>query len=230
VSTRTEAPPADERAFQVVVMAKYPAEGAVKTRLARGLGAARAAELSGAFMRDLEARLQAAGIPALWAVWPPEAPFERVLSEARLLPQEGADLGERMAGVAQRVLADQGRPVILLGTDVPHVDLSVVRAAGATLVRGDAEVVLGPADDGGYYLLGLRRFVPAIFRDIEWGGRRVCAETEARLTALGVRYRLLEPSFDVDEPGDVLRLLELLQAGIVTLPHTAAVLARTRLR
>jgi len=104
-----------------------------------------------------------------------------------------------------------------------------VRAAGAMLARGDAEVLLGPADDGGYYLLGLRQFVPAVFRAIDWGSRRVCAETQARLAALGVRYRLLERSFDVDEPVDLVRLMRLMRAGTIVLPHTAAVLARRRL-
>jgi uncharacterized protein len=210
-------------------MAKYPAPGTVKTRLVRRLGAEGAAELSAAFMRDLGARLEAGGIAAVWAVWPPEAPFERVLPRARLLAQEGADLGERMAGVAERVLAEERRPVVLLGTDVPHVDIELVHAAGAMLARDDAEVVLGPADDGGYYLLGLRRFVPVVFRGIEWGGPRVCRDTEARLAVLGVRYRVLEPSFDVDEPADVARLVGLMRTGRIALPHTAAVLARVGL-
>ena len=226
--TRTEAPAGGDAAFQVVVMAKYPAPGAVKTRLARRMGAEAAAELSGAFMRDLEARLEGAGIDAIWAVWPPEAPLQSMLPGARLLPQEGADLGERMAGVVQRLLREEGRPVILLGADVPHVDIAVVRAAGAMLVRGDAEVVLGPTDDGGYYLLGLRQFVSAVFRAIDWGSPGVCAETRARLATLGVRYRLLERSFDVDEPADLVRLMRLMQAGTIALPHTAAALARTR--
>jgi rSAM/selenodomain-associated transferase 1 len=223
-SARTSA--GDDGGFQVVVMAKYPAPGTVKTRLARQVGAEGAAELSAAFMRDLDARLRASGLAVVWAVWPVAAPFERVLPGARYFTQEGADLGERMAWVAERVLAEQRRPVVLLGADVPHLDIGIVRAAGALLAAGDAEFVLGPADDGGYYLLGLRQFVPAVFRGIEWGGCRVCAETEARLGALGVRYRLLETSFDVDRPADLVRLVELIDAGGIALPHTAAVLER----
>jgi len=220
----------DDGGFQVVVMAKYPAPGTVKTRLARQVGAEGAAALSAAFMRDLDARLGASGLAVVWAVWPATAPFERVLPGARYLAQEGADLGERMAGVAARVLAEQRRPVVLLGADAPHLDIALVRAAGTLLARGDAEFVLGPADDGGYYLLGLRRFAPAVFRGIEWSGRRVCADTEARLGVLGVRYRLLEASFDVDEPADLVRLMELMHAGRIALPHTAAVLGRLGLK
>jgi rSAM/selenodomain-associated transferase 1 len=222
--------PEDDGGFQVVVMAKYPAPGIVKTRLARQVGAEGAAALSAAFIRDLDARLGASGLAVVWAVWPATAPFERVLPGARYLAQEGADLGERMAGVAARVLAEQRRPVVLLGADVPHLDVALVRAAGALLAQGDVEFVLGPADDGGYYLLGLRRFVPAVFRGIEWSGRRVCADTEARLGALGVRYRLLETTFDVDEPADLVRLVGLMRAGGMALPHTAAVLEGLGLR
>jgi rSAM/selenodomain-associated transferase 1 len=230
VIPRAGASAGDDGGFQVVVMAKYPEPGTVKTRLARQVGAAGAAELTASFMRDLDARLGASGLAVVWAVWPASAPFERVLPGARCLAQEGADLGERMAKVAARVLAEQRRPVVLLGADVPHVDIALVRTAGTSLAQKEVEFVLGPADDGGYYLLGLRRLVPAVFEGMDWGGRGVCAETEARLAALGVRYRLLQTNFDVDEPADLVRLAGLMRAGRIALPHTAAALTRLGLR
>ncbi|HWP66650.1 MAG TPA: TIGR04282 family arsenosugar biosynthesis glycosyltransferase [Candidatus Limnocylindria bacterium] len=207
-------------------MAKHPTPGQVKSRLAATLGAETAADFQRAFVLDLAARLDAAGIAVWWAVWPPDAPFHDVVPGARVLPQEGADLGERMGGVARRLLAGGAGGVVLLGADVPHVHLAEVRAAVQALERGEVPVVLGPAADGGYYLLGLARLVPEIFRDVAWGRPDVRSVTEARLGALGVAYRLVADDFDVDEPADLRRLAERLRQGDLVLPHTAAVLAR----
>src|SRR5512139_4145210 len=131
-------------------MAKHPAPGLVKSRLAAAVGATAAAEMYRAFVLDLADRLYDAGISALWAMWPPDAPFEQLLPEARCCAQQGADLGERMANVAQRVLREGAAGVVFLGADVPHVDLEAVRLAMETLEQQRHEVVLGPADDGGY--------------------------------------------------------------------------------
>jgi glycosyltransferase A (GT-A) superfamily protein (DUF2064 family) len=98
-----------------------------------------------------------------------------------------------------------------------------------TLREATHEVVLGPADDGGYYLLGLRRLIGPLFQDIEWGGPRVLESTTARLAALGVAYSTTAPCFDVDEHADLMRLAALVRRGAVALPHTAAALGRAGL-
>jgi rSAM/selenodomain-associated transferase 1 len=215
--------------IEVVVMAKHPAPGQVKSRLAAAIGAEAAADLYRAFVLDLAERLHDAGIEPLWAVWPAGAPFETVLPGAGRCDQEGRDLGERMAGVARRVLNGGAAGVVFLGADVPHVDVDEVRAAMQTLRERAHDVVLGPADDGGYYLLGLRRFIGPLFQDIEWGGPRVLASTTTRLAELNVAYRTMAPCFDVDEQADLLRLAALVRRGTVVLPHTAAALARAGL-
>jgi len=207
-------------------MAKHPAPGLVKSRLAAVVGADAAAELYRAFVLDLADRLHEAGIDPLWAVWPPDAPFEQLLPEARRCAQQGTDLGERMANVARRLFGAGASGVVFLGADVPHVDLEVVRLAMETLQQRHHEVVLGPAADGGYYLLGLARFVPELFRDIAWGGPQVLATTEARLVDLSVPYRLTAPGFDLDELADLQRLTKLLAARAVHLPRTAVALGR----
>jgi len=207
-------------------MAKHPAPGLVKSRLAAVVGADAAAQLYRAFVLDLADRLHEAGIDPLWAVWPPDAPFEQLLPEARRCAQQGTDLGERMANVARGLFGGGASGVVFLGADVPHVDLDVVRLAMDTLQQRRHEVVLGPADDGGYYLLGLARFVPELFREIAWGGPQVLAMTEARLVDLGVPYRLTAPGFDLDELADLQRLTKLLAARAVHLPRTAVALGR----
>jgi rSAM/selenodomain-associated transferase 1 len=216
------------RAFHVVVMAKYPAAGTVKTRLAHRIGVEAAAGLYRAFILDLDARLRGDGLAPTWAYWPPDAPFQELVPDAGVMAQEGSDLGERMGAVVARLVGGDGRPVVLLGADVPHVDTATIRVAGAALAGG-AEVVLGPADDGGYYLLGLGRVVPEILHGIPWGSGAVCAETRRRCSAFGLRLRLLPATFDVDEVEDVARLVTVLRRGDLSLPRTWAALERSGL-
>jgi len=202
---------------RLIVMAKHPAPGRVKTRLAATLGADRACALYRAFVLDLAERLDALPYDVTWAYWPATAPFATLLPRARCRSQRGADLGERMANA----LAECGGPAVVIGADAPHVPAArLAEAVGA--LAADADLVLGPADDGGYYLIGLRTPTPAVFTGVAWGTSRVLAETLAR--ASGLRTRLLEPCFDIDTPADLARLADLLARGDVLLPRTAALL------
>jgi len=204
-------------------MARYPARGRVKSRLAATLGAARACALYRAFILDLAARLARLPYDVCWAYWPPHAPFARLVPGARYRPQRGADLGARMANaIAAEMRAGRG-PVLVIGADAPHVPAtSLARAASA--LRAGADLVLGPARDGGYYLIALRAPAPALFRDVAWGTRDVLRVTRARAATLALRTRLLSPTFDVDEAPDLGRLRAELARGRVRLPRTAALL------
>jgi len=209
---------------QLVVMAKYPARGRVKTRLAATIGSARACALYRAFVLDLADRLAQLPYDVVWAYWPPRAPFGRLLPGARSRPQRGADLGARMANAIVAALRGGG-PALVIGADAPHVSAASLARAAAAL-RGGADLVLGPAEDGGYYLIGVRAPVPALFRGIAWGTRTVLAVTRARARRLGLRTRLLPPTFDVDEAMDLRRLRVSIARGRVHLPRTAALLGR----
>jgi len=213
---------------RIVVMAKYPAPGSVKTRLAAAIGAEPAARLQEAFVRDLAARLADAGVSPTWAYWPPEAPFRALVPEGAVAVQRGVDLGARMANAAADVIADGAAGAVLLGADVPHVDLGAVRTA-CRLLRDAAEVVIGPTEDGGYYLLGVRWVRPELFTAMPWGGPTVYTETLARCAGIGVQPQVLATTFDVDGPSDLARLAALIDSGGVDLPHTRAALARARL-
>ena len=117
--------------------------------------------------------------------------------------QDGSDLGARMEAAFREALS-RAQKVVILGTDSPTLDPAAVDAAFAALE--DVPVALGPADDGGYHLLGLRGQVPPIFRGPVWGGDRVLRDTVDSLDRLHIRYRSMKPCFDVDRPEDLPRL------------------------
>jgi rSAM/selenodomain-associated transferase 1 len=208
-------------------MAKHPRPGRVKTRLATAYGAEAACALQRAFIVDLAARLAGTGWPTTWAVAPPDAPFGEIVSGARCIGQRGADLGARMAAATADVFADGPGPVLVLGTDTPHVALDALHSAVGALAGG-TDVVLGPAADGGYWLLGLRAPTPALFAAVAWGTPTVLETTLARANALALAVHLVEPAFDVDEPADVRRLQCLLARGEIALPETARALTQLR--
>jgi hypothetical protein len=205
-------------------MAKYPVPGRVKTRLAAALGDHVACALQRAFVLDLADRLHGLPYGVTWAFWPASAPFATLVDFGRCRPQSGRDLGERMAAAVDAEFGDGGAPVIVLGADVPHVDLECVRRAVIAL-GSDADVAVGPALDGGYYLIGLRRPVPAIFRGMAWGTAGVFTATLARAREIGLRVELLPEAFDIDEVADLTRLRTIVDRGEVVLPRTAEVLA-----
>ena len=210
-------------------MAKHPVPGRVKTRLAAALGADTACALYRAFVLDLAERLGGLPYAVTWAYTPPDAPFAELLPGARCRPQHGRDLGERLAAAIADELAEGPGPVLAIGADAPHVPAAPLAEAAAALA-GRADVVLGPAADGGYYLIGLRRPAPGLFAGIAWSTAGVLEATRARAEAAGLAVHLLPPGFDIDEVVDLVRLRALLARGEVRLPRTTEVLAVLALR
>jgi len=205
-------------------MARHPVPGRVKTRLAAALGADAACALYRAFVLDLAERLGALPYAVTWAYTPPGAPFAEVVCGARCRPQRGGDLGERLAAALGDELAAGPGPVLAIGADAPHIPAAALAEAAAALAGG-ADVVLGPAADGGYYLIGLGAPAPSLFAGIAWGTSGVLEATRARAAAAGLRTYLLPPSFDVDRVADLARLRAVLARGEVRLPRTTDVLA-----
>jgi rSAM/selenodomain-associated transferase 1 len=210
------------RADVLVVMARYPRPGAVKTRLAESVGGDAACALYRAFLTDIARRLGRGPWELVWAVTPVGADLAALVgAQRRQIAQRGADLAERMRNCFTRLLGAGATRVVMIGADAPHLPVSTVRAAFAALNQRD--VALLPTRDGGYCLVGLRR-AHDIFSDIPMGSPTVFERTCARVDALGLRRRELPPSFDVDELEDVAELARLIAARRVRLPHTAAVL------
>ncbi len=209
----------------LVIMARYPAVGKVKTRLARTIGAQRACDLYQAFLRDLGHRFSGGRRELIWAFHPPESDFAaRIGATARCLPQAGNGLAQRMHNCFRRLCAEGYEKVILIGADAPHVHDEWLDQAERAL--DSADVVLGPSDDGGYYLIAMRQ-PHDVFTGIAMSTARVLAETVAKAEAAALKIALLTQTFDVDEAEDLARLRRLLADGSrphPRLPHTAALL------
>lgn len=195
----------------------------MKTRLIGALTPAQAAEIHQAFLDDLLDRLREGrfDLRLAWALDPGEAVPEGPLPGVR---QEGEDLGERLF----RTLAAAGAEaasVAALGSDHPTLPLEIVHDAFERLEAG-ADVVLGPAEDGGYYLIALRAgaVAPRLFEAIAWSTNRVFLDTVERCHELGLRLELLPRASDVDTPEDLHRLASLMTKDDLGCPRTRALL------
>ncbi len=209
----------------LLVYAKQPLPGHVKTRLIGALGAQRAAELHEAMLRDLLAALGAGSfrLELRWDGVGGGGPLDLGLPWAL---QEGADLGTRLwAGLSGA--ASSGSLVAAVGSDTPDLLPARVDLAFDWLER-NADVVLGPTRDGGYYLIALRPECvrSELFEPMPWSTAALCAATTARCRALGLRWRLLPEAADVDTPADLARLAARLSAAGEACPRTRALLAR----
>lgn len=203
-------PPGDGAEATLLVFAKAPRPGKVKTRLARGLGGRGAPDHEGAAaLYGRMGRLvvdNVAEAPAVLTVCydPPDGEDEirEWLGPAsrRYWPQGDGDLGERMLRMFTRAFEAADR-VVVIGTDTPAVGAGTVARALAAL--DTADVVLGPSRDGGYYLMALREPCPALFRGIAWSTPTVLAESVARARVRGLRVTLLEVETDVDTAADL---------------------------
>ncbi|MBI2863384.1 MAG: TIGR04282 family arsenosugar biosynthesis glycosyltransferase [Chloroflexi bacterium] len=189
----------------LVITAKYPYPGAVKTRLASRLGFGLATEVCRAFLRDLDAAFPR----AFWAYTPNDSPFPSFLGTGRrYLVQEGGDLGERMFNLFRHLCSQGFEKVVLVGSDIPQLTPALVDRAFA--VMDICDVALGPAADGGYYLIGMR-VAHDLFSSVNWSTCRVLAQTLAKAAERGLRVGLLPQTFDVDGPEDIDRLLSLVR-------------------
>ena len=184
-------------------MARHPALGQGKTRLASTIGA----EAALAVYRELLARARAAtaGVPATKTVWlagtptPPDAP-DHWPGYAQH-PQPAGDLGQRMHAAFATAFAAGATKAVIIGTDCPELTTGLLTQAFAQLDAHD--VVLGPALDGGYYLLGMKQLIPDFFLEKEWSTASVRPATLADAARLGLRVALLPPLADVDTAEDL---------------------------
>ena len=217
----------------LVLFARIPRRGRVKTRLARRIGDEAALLLHRALVDDAlrftAAAARSSGSRAVVA-WDGEGAASRTMSRAgrrarlEATHQGRGDLGARLRRVARRLLARGVRLLVLIGSDSPVAPRSAVPRA-FRLLRLGADVVLGPAEDGGYWLLGVRADRPEIFRGMAWGTRSVLRRTLARAREHRARVRFVRGSWDIDRPEDLERLRRALRGrGSRQAPHTAAVL------
>jgi rSAM/selenodomain-associated transferase 1 len=200
----------------LLVFAKEPRPGAVKTRLCPPLTAEQAAALYACMLADvLEASAADAASLELvpFLVVAPADACERLAADAtgwRVLPQHGPDLGARMERAAADAAALGCAPLLLRGSDSPALETAVLRAALAAVA--EVELALSPDPDGGYSLAALRSAVPGLFSH-PMSTARALEDTLARARALGLRSRLLPPAFDLDVAADFARLAQARREG-----------------
>jgi rSAM/selenodomain-associated transferase 1 len=210
----------------LIVFVKEPRPGAVKTRLAAALGPGPAAELYRVLAEEeIRRTAPAPGEYERQFFFTPAAAreaLERWLPGETLLPQEGADLGARMAHAFEVAFRRGARRVAIVGTDAPGVSRERVREALRAL--GDHDVVAGPARDGGYYLLAVDRPRPQLFEGIPWSTPDVLAATARRAAALGLRLGRLEPLADIDTLDDLRREWPVLRPLVSGRPELRAAL------
>jgi uncharacterized protein len=184
---------------RILVFAKQPLPGRVKTRLIPELGAEGAAKTAQRMLNWTVREALATGLAVELCGDPDASGWYQPKARLELTAQGEGDLGERLSRAARRAL--QLSPVLLVGSDCPELGRTRLAAAAQSLATHDT--VIHPARDGGYVLLGLRRFDPSLFSGIAWSTAAAAAETIARIAGLGWSLDVRETLRDVDEPADL---------------------------
>jgi hypothetical protein len=191
----------------LIIFARYPEAGFVKTRLAKSIGKKAAASIYRLFVELLLKRTDKMASERL-IFYAPANKRDEISSwldkDSKLYPQRGDDLGQRMSNAFRFAFAEGTRKTVIVGTDIPLLSTEVILAAFKELEN--RQCVIGPSLDGGYYLLGLSHLDGRIFENIHWGTDRVLDQTLGVVKRLRLTYSLLEKHFDVDDIGDLLRL------------------------
>jgi len=201
-----------------MVVVKEPVVGQVKTRLAAGVGGAYALALYQAFVADTIATARTVpGVDLGLAFWPPSAHayFRTLCPHALLFAQRGADLGERLLNAFEQAHAAGYEQCVVISSDSPNVPVAYLQRAFELL--NDASVVLGPCEDGGYYLIGMHVPQPVLFEGIAWSTEVVYQQTVARAAQAGLQLATLPWWYDIDTVTDLHRL----RADLVKEPGAA---------
>ena len=210
-----------------IVMVKAPRAGAVKTRLVPPLSAEEAAALAACFARDTLASARSV-VPEIIMAYAPADGREQLEALFQAdgllwLEQLGEGLGARLDSAAAHAAGLGYSPLIIIGADSPTLPPAFIDGAVNSLVAGESDVALGPTEDGGYYLVGLRRPSSGLFKNVAWSTPQVFRQTAANAARLGLRLLQLPRWYDVDTPADLLRLrAELLsdEEARARAPHT----------
>jgi uncharacterized protein len=208
----------------VAIMAKAPQGGAVKTRLSPPLSLTEAAELYRCFLLDKIAQVRGLKTATMAVAFTPaeaQSFFEEAAPGFTLVQQRGADLGHRLANSLGDLLVRGHRAAVAIDSDTPTLPVGFLQQAVDLLTAPDTDLVLGPTEDGGYYLIGLRVMYRELFEAMAWSTSAVLSETIWRAHARGLRVRCLPPWYDIDTPEDLGRLrAELAAESCTPAQHT----------
>lgn len=204
----------------LAVMTKVPRAGKVKTRLAPPLTPEEAAALNICFLRDAMSAISgaaklgnAAGIAVYTPVGEEEAYRGILPDEISLIPQRGDGFGDRLSFATEDLLGIGFESVCLINSDSPTLPERVYEQAAKLLSGGGDRIVLGPSDDGGYYLIGLKKPHRDVFQRIDWSTEQVFSQTVERAAEIGMQVELLPAWYDVDDRVTLCRLCQELFGG-----------------
>jgi rSAM/selenodomain-associated transferase 1 len=205
----------------VVIMAKEPEVGKVKTRLVPPLTAETAAELYLNFLLDKIDQVKILeNVQPYFAFYPEsgEGFFQSIAPDNfKLIEQKGKDLGERLDNISTELIDMGYSKVVLMDSDTPNLSIQIVIDGLRTL--NEFDVVLGPCEDGGYYLIGIKSKASELFQNIPWSTEEVTRGTIAKAEKMGLKITLLESWYDVDTIDEVKRLKKDIEEARITSPN-----------
>lgn len=201
----------------LAIMTKAPRAGRVKTRLTPPLTPEEAAALNICFLRDTAAAIaqageKAQGVGCYTPVGEEEAYGDIFPATFQLIPQRDGDFGERLIRATEDLFSVGYAAVCLIDSDSPTVPASAFTEAVELLLQPNEKVILGPSDDGGYYLIGMKHLHRELFEEIDWSTERVLAQTQKQAEKAGLVVHLLPPCFDVDDEATFRRLQDELRS------------------
>jgi rSAM/selenodomain-associated transferase 1 len=214
----------------IIIMAKVPRPGSVKTRLRPFLNDGQCAELATAFLRDAETRAKCETDNTIVAFDPPsrKKELEALLYRKHvLIEQAGKGLGERMSNAFESAFESGFAQVVMIGTDSPGMPQDSISMAFRLLKNG-SDAVLGKTMDGGFYLVGLTGSNRRIFENVDWGTERTAVQTVRNMDVLGLKISYVNDWKDVDRPTDLEELNRELTADSGPAPETYKWLSNNR--
>lgn len=187
---------------RLIIFVKNPIKGEVKTRLASSVGDEKALEVYRKLLKITA--VETAGVNAeklvSYSKYVEEKDdFDKNIYEKSV--QKKGDLGEKMKQAFRSGFKEGFSRIVLIGSDCPEISQNLINEAFNELVEADS--VIGPSDDGGYYLIGLSRFIPEIFEDVEWSSTSVFSSTITALDGMDATYRILKKLNDIDTESDL---------------------------
>jgi rSAM/selenodomain-associated transferase 1 len=208
----------------LLVFAKVPRPGYVKTRLTPVLTPAEAAQLYEAFLRDALHLYAGLDVDVRLYLAPPvpDEGLDGVPDDVSVYEQQGEGLGSRMQNAFQDVFGAHYERAVIVGTDHPTLPRPFVRQSFAGL-KTDASICIGPSEDGGFYLLGMNAFYPQLFEGMTYSHDKVFTNTLARIGTTDARLTVLPRWYDVDTPGALEQMIRDLETVGHAVPHTRSV-------
>ncbi len=195
----------------LIIFTKYPEYGKVKTRLAATIGNGKAMKFYKTCAEHLfDSALALNDSVEIFLFYSPEKDFAKIKKwiarDFSYIPQTDNDLGLRMADAFENLFDNNFRKVVIVGTDIPDVNAELLIHAFRALDNND--IVIGPAYDGGYYLLGMKKFFPALFQGIEWSTNKVFDLTVEKAKKAGLKVEIIKKLHDIDTEMELLNWLK----------------------